>query len=351
MKPKKKNSDKKRWIAVGVAVILFVMSSLSGAIQRNLMKKMGEERPKGMFTDILNGTELSETVVSGSDSNNRILSVPVHGTIMSGSETPVWTEGYNHATALQILKHVKDDPTIKGVILDVNSPGGGVYESAEFLREVKKIQKDLKIPVYSVMRNMAASGGYYISASADKIYASPETTTGSIGVIMSGMNVEGLMEKLGVKPEVYKSGPNKDMLSGLRPTTEEEKQILQEYINSSYQRFVDVVAEGRGMDRNRVLQLADGRIYSGTQALDNGLIDKLGYYDDAVADMASVIGSDDPEVFTMNVTGIGSLSNLFRMNVSALREDPVQRLIRALDQYGENNAPRMMYLYGGDLYE
>lgn len=148
----------------------------------------------------------------------------------------------------------------------------------------------MKKPVYVSMGSMAASGGYYISAPADKIYASPETMTGSLGVIMHGYNYEKLAKKYGVEFETIKSGPHKDIMSPTREMTGEEREILQNMINNSYDQFVKVIADGRGMTENEVRKIADGRIYDGRQAKENHLIDDFGHLDDVIAAMKTDIG-------------------------------------------------------------
>ena len=147
------------------------------------------------------------------------------------------------------------------------------------------------------MDAMAASGGYYISAPADKIYAGPQTTTGSIGVIMSNVDYSGLQEKLGVKENVIKSGEHKDIMSSSRKMTNEEKDIMQSVLNDSYERFVGIVAKGRDMPEKKVKKLADGRIYSAQQAEKNGLIDEIGYNDNALKALKKDIKAKDAEVF------------------------------------------------------
>lgn len=156
---------------------------------------------------------------------------------------------------MEQLKAIEEDPTVKGIFLEVNSPGGGVYESAEIAKKLDTIRKEHDIPMYVSMKNMAASGGYYISAQADKIFATEETVTGSIGVIMSGLNYSGLLEKLGVEDTTVKSGALKDMGSGTRPETKEEEAVLQAYIDSAYSRFVAIVSEGRNKSEEEVKKL------------------------------------------------------------------------------------------------
>ncbi len=136
---------------------------------------------------------------------------------------------------------------MKGVVLEVNTPGGGVVESADIYDALRTIQMEKEIPIYVSMGGMAASGGYYVSAPADKIFVNPETITGSIGVIMESVNYAKLAEKYGIDFNTIKTGPYKDIMSGSREMKDEERAMLQEMINDSYERFVDIIEEGRDM--------------------------------------------------------------------------------------------------------
>ena len=149
------------------------------------------------------------------------------------------------------LNEIYEDETVKGVVLTVNSPGGGVVESADIYDGIRAIQEEMEIPVYVSMGGMAASGGYYVSAPAEKIFVNRETITGSIGVIMESMNYSKLAEKYGIDFNTIKTGPYKDIMSGSREMTDEERNMLQEMINDSYERFVEIIAEGREYDRSR----------------------------------------------------------------------------------------------------
>ncbi len=151
-------------------------------------------------------------------------------------------------------------------------------------------------PVYVSMGSMAASGGYYISAPADKIFASNETLTGSLGVIMQGYNYEKLAEKYGVQFETIKSGPYKDIMSPTREMTAEERKILQTMVNNMYNEFVRVIADGRGMSEKEVRKLADGRVYDGRQAKQLKLVDEIGRLDDVVASMKKDLNVKDAQV-------------------------------------------------------
>ncbi|MDT3983109.1 signal peptide peptidase SppA [Staphylococcus ureilyticus] len=282
--------SKKRIIAIVLAVIIvlggIVMSSISNVISSLFSEdSMSEIDP---FT---------ETVESEGDTSKRIVHLTLNGEISEGTgEGMFGSSGYNHEAFLKQLDKVKKDSSIKGVLLTVNTPGGGTYPSDEIYKKIKEIKKKDK-KVYVHMDAMAASGGYYISAPADKIYAGPQTTTGSIGVIMSNVDYSGLQEKLGVKENVIKSGEHKDIMSSSRKMTNEEKDIMQSVLNDSYERFVGIVAKGRDMPEKKVKKLADGRIYSAQQAEKNGLIDEIGYNDNALKALKKDIKAKDAEVF------------------------------------------------------
>ncbi|MBM2828745.1 MAG: Multidrug transporter [Actinobacteria bacterium] len=186
---------------------------------------------------------------------------------------------------------------MKAIILRINSPGGGVGPSQEIYSEVRKL-KGKKVVVAS-MGALAASGGYYIACAADKIFANPGTITGSIGVIMQFVSVKDLIEKIGLKGMVVKSGAFKDIGSPMREMKPEERKLLQEVIENVHLQFVGAVAEGRKMDRKKVMKIADGRIFSGEQAKALGLVDALGNLEDAVEEagkMAKIEG--EPRVVT-----------------------------------------------------
>jgi len=194
------------------------------------------------------------------------------------------------ATIDQLKKFAKDG-SVKAIVLRINSPGGGVGPSQEIYAEVRKL-KDKK-PVVASMGAVAASGGYYIACGSRKIYANPGTITGSIGVIMQFVNVKDLIEKIGVKGFVVKSGALKDAGSPLRDMTPEERLYLQSVIDNVHGQFVHAVAEGRRLDVEAVRQIADGRVFTGEQAKALGLVDVLGGQEDAVAEagrMAKIEG-------------------------------------------------------------
>ena len=190
--------------------------------------------------------------------------------------------------AMEDVVKFKEDDSIKGVILRINSPGGAVGPTQEIYSEIKKLKQSKK--VYVSMGSVCASGGYYLAVTGEKLYASPSTITGSIGVIMQQTVVEDLMKKIGVEANAIKSGPLKDTGTPFRKMRDDERKYLQGIIDSIYEEFVNDVAEGRKMPIDKVKQLADGRIYTGLQAKETGLIDKIGTFYDVVDDMQKELG-------------------------------------------------------------
>jgi len=185
----------------------------------------------------------------------------------------------------QLKKYGKDD-SVKAIVLRIDSPGGGVGPSQEIFEEVKKVRA--KKPILSSMGALAASGGYYIACATQRVYANPGTMTGSIGVIMPFMNVKDLVEKIGVKGMTVKSGTFKDIGSPLRDMTPQERELLQGVVDNVHLQFVNAVADGRNLNREDVLRIADGRIFTGEQAKGLGLVDVLGNLEDAISDAAKL---------------------------------------------------------------
>ncbi|WP_409270921.1 signal peptide peptidase SppA [Neobacillus sp. SCS-31] len=331
----------KRWAALGIAAGLFIISVLVNFLSGFAIK--GVENDLG---DIFAPAQKSyaEEVLEEGNEFKKIVVLDVNGTIQdTGESTPLWgSQGYNHHTFMKKLEDAGDDPNVKGIIIRVNSPGGGVVESAEIHDKIVSIQKKKKKPVYISMASMAASGGYYISAPADKIFASPETLTGSLGVIMQGINYEGLAKKYGVEFMTIKSGPYKDIMSPVRDMTEEEKKILQSMINNSYEGFIKVISEGRNMPIEQVKKIADGRVYDGRQAKELGLIDGFGYLDDTIAQLKKDKNLNGAKVVRFT-DGIG-FGSLFSMKAKSLLsgDSELQGLLQFISK---TNSPRLMYLY------
>ena len=191
---------------------------------------------------------------------------------------------------IEELQQYLADDGVKAIILRVDSPGGGVGPSQEIYREIMRIKSNSKRKVVTSMGSVAASGGYYIASASDLIVANPGTITGSIGVIMQFSNFEELLKKIGVKGVVLKSGEHKDIGSPFREMTPEEKRIMQEVLDNVHQQFIQAVADGRKLDRSKVAQIADGRILTGEQAKNLGLVDQLGNLQDTIDITAKLVG-------------------------------------------------------------
>ncbi len=206
-------------------------------------------------------------------------------------------------TVVEEIKGYVKDSSVRAIVLRVDSPGGGVVPSQEIYNEVKKAKAVKKVVVS--MGSVAASGGYYISAPADRIVANPGTITGSIGVIMVVPNLKGLLEKVGIKTEVVKSGKNKDLASVFRGIGDEERQIIQGVMDDVHEQFIAAVAEGRKMEIEKTRKISDGRIFSGRQAIGVGLVDEIGDLDDAVKVAGKLAGIDgEPVVVSKSEKGV-----------------------------------------------
>ncbi|WP_271253865.1 signal peptide peptidase SppA [Pseudanabaena sp. Chao 1811] len=184
------------------------------------------------------------------------------------------------------LRELIEEDSVKGVLLSINSPGGTVGASKELYAAVKDLSE--KKPVVVSMLDQATSGGYYTASSATKIYANAGTLTGSIGVILSGFNAKELLSKVGIQAQTIKTGPYKDIFSSFRDLSDPERQLLQDLLQSTYQEFITDVAKGRKLDLEVVRKLADGRIYTGSQAKENKLVDAIGTLDEAVVDLRTL---------------------------------------------------------------
>lgn len=331
----------KRWIALAIAASLFVVSTFA-SILWSVAKIDFKKEFNTAFN--MNTTYDTDTIKSGNPAK-KIAVLTVNGTIQdTGDSASLFSsETYNHQFFMKQLDDILDNRDVKGVLLKVNSPGGGTNESKQIYDKIEQIKKERKIPIYVSMGSMAASGGYYISAPADQIFADEETITGSIGVIMQGMDYSKLAKKYGIEFNTIKTGPYKDILNGSREMTDAERKLLQNMVNDSYERFVKVVADGRGMSKKDVKEIADGRIMNGAQAVDAGLVDQLGYSEDALQALMKDNHLEGAEVY--EYTALDDWTSLFSSKVNTLfggstEKEAINRLLT------KNSAPRMMYLYG-----
>lgn len=329
-----------------LAIILLVLLGLSVLVNLSLVAVGGTRaRGTGAATSRARGVgpRLDEAIIENNDSSTKIAVVEVNGIITS---TPTDEQGFNMVDVIKAqLDLAQEDRRVKAVILKVDSPGGEVLASDEISEAIKNFQDGKKSngqksddsrpkPVIVSMGDLAASGGYYISAPAKWIVANKMTLTASIGVIMHGWNYRALMDKVGVVPETYKSGKFKDMLSGSRETNEipaEEHQMVQNLINEVYGDFKQVVADGRsGKLADNWADYADGRVLSGTEAKQHGFVDELGNFDTAVAAAKKIAGIEG-DVNLIRYEQRYDLSDIFHMFGESKTQPPTVKVDLGFD--------------------
>jgi protease IV len=280
-----------------------------------------------------------EEYVSG-EGPQKIVVVPVEGTIASaessvGGVQPTATpEGLSDA-----LRQVADDTSVVAVVLEINSPGGGVTASDEMHQSILDFKRSTDRPVVVSMGDTAASGGYYISTAADRIVANETTLTGSLGVIFQLTNFSEAADKYGISQVVIKSGKFKDIGNTFREMKPEEREVFQSLVDESYDEFVSVISEGRGLSEERVREIADGRIYSGSQAKELGLVDSFGGIDEAAVIAGTLAEAQDTTVVRYVETPTFSEMLLARL---APRQPEVEQV---MDAAGLNLEPKPYYLY------
>ncbi len=249
------------------AGMLSIVMLLSGCITVNLPPGPGP---------------LVETQVSGTGSA-KVLMLDLVGMISSAEEHGFYPIPSQVARLKEALTKAAADSDVQSLVLRINTPGGTVTASDVLYHELRLFKQKKKIPIIASIMDVGASGGYYVAMGTDKIVAHPSSVTGSLGVIMLTMNANGLLEKIGLHANAITSGPKKDMGSPFRAMTDDERAIFQGVINGFYERFLTVIKEGRrNLTVDEIRKLADGRIYSGEQAKAVGLVDSIGYLDDAI---------------------------------------------------------------------
>jgi protease-4 len=287
------------FVGLGVVVAVTLVGSLGalgasrGAAVKGLFSRHAAARDMGEddFPDML------ETWSSG-QGNAKVVRIPLEGMIMLGGDS--WYAG-NADTVLRSIRRATHDPEVEGLILEINSGGGGITDSDiiyKALLDFKAAQEGRA--VVSLMGDVAASGAYYIALASDRILAHPTTLTGSIGVIMQSYNIKELAAKLGVQDVTIKSGANKDLLNPFQEVKAEQRELLQQVISAMHERFVALVAENRKLPKETVAPLADGRVFVAEEALRNKLIDGIGYNADAQKTVAELLGADSVQVYRYN---------------------------------------------------
>jgi protease IV len=280
-----------------------------------------------------------EEYVSGAGPQ-KIAVVPVEGQIAPADSTVSHIQPTNTPDGLaDALRQAKDDQSVAAVVIEVNSPGGGVTASDEMHQSILDFKESSGKPVVVSMGDVAASGGYYISTAADRIVSNKTTLTGSLGVIFALTDFSELADRYGVEQEVIKSGEFKDMGSSFRDLTQEEREILQSIVDESYDEFVAVIVEGRGLSEERVREIADGRVYSGEQAKELGLVDSFGGLDEA-AEISRTLA----DVEEATVVRYVQKATFFETLLARLGPQEPE-VVQIIDEAGLNLEPKPYYLY------
>jgi protease-4 len=294
------------------------------------------------FATTSSDTGLPEKVIQSSvHSEDRIVIIPVQGVIQHGQQsTDIFGSVQPSAElTVQQIRQAVADPRVKAILLDINSPGGTVSASDIIYNEILKAQEQ-GVLVVSYYGETAASGAYYVSASSDAIYAEPTSLIGSIGVIFSSLNFTELFNNVGVKEQVYKSGKHKDIFSSTRFPTEEDDEIMLSLVEHSYDRFVGIVKDNRPIKPSSYGIAFDGRVFSSDDALQIGLIDEIGYREDAIDEAAALAGiSDYSTVEYEQPIGFGSLLGGFS---ALLNKD---NIVESIAKNSYNSQPQLMYIW------
>lgn len=282
-----------------------------------------------------------ESVITGSG-DDTIALINIDGVIVENEDDQGITSFSESQTSARhikkVLKEVSDDDSVRAIVLRINSPGGSAAASEEILSDIKRFKEEYHIPVVTYFSDMAASGGYYVALSGDKIVANPTSITGSIGVILSYMNFGELAQKYGVKNIVIKSGAHKDLASSFRDPTKEETEILQSVVDDAYDVFVKNVSNSRDLKEDEVRKLADGRIYSAKQAKENHLIDETGNFEFAVSEARKLAKIEEASVIEFGKQGF----------LESLLESVSSRFNQSLINLPKSEA-NVMYLYNPTL--
>ena len=284
------NFKNKRLISTIIVVVLVIFSLIKGTITSSNNSKKDDAELNGYLMEFLQEQSITKLTLRKGDSNEVIQKISIDGEINSEM-----TNTYSRGSVLNQIKEAKGNPNVKAILLSINSPGGGVYETAELYNALKNSGKD----VYVSMKKMAASGGYYVSTPAKKIFVNTETTTGSLGVIMSYVSAQKFLNDHGIKQETIRSGEQKAVGGLIEDLPESTRKILQEQNKEAYERFVKAIAEGRHLSEDEVKKLADGRTYTGTQAVANKLADKVGTEDELIDLIKEEKGLSNPTVIEL----------------------------------------------------
>ncbi|MDQ1271527.1 MAG: protease [Planctomycetota bacterium] len=328
------------WVAVGLAsffflctLLLFVLFIGSLVLSKAVITGTTTKAKK----------HAAETVIEGSG-ENKIAIIPIKGILSNESAEGLFIEKPSIVDVVkQQLEQAADDTHVKAVLLEVDSPGGGITASDIIYNQIIKFKAVTQKKVVVYMQDIAASGGYYISSAADTIVAHPTTITGSIGVIMPLINVAELINRYGIKDNSIASGNLKEIGSPLKQMTADETAILKGIIDEMYMQFVTVVSTGRKLDIEAVKKIADGRIYTGKQAFEKGLVDQLGYLEDAINVTKKLAGLTEATI--VRYEKHYGLTDLFGLMSKKLFQNNTIKL--DISQFQEQGDTRPVYLWNG----
>ena len=259
-----------------LAAAIFIFNTASSALNKNAKSTISAvSNSEAKIKDKLLGKKENKF-----PKNEYIAKLFIKGVISEANDS------YNQEWILSTIKNLQEDTNNRGIVLVINSPGGGVYQADEVFLALEKYKKETERPVYAYFTSLAASGGYYVGCAADYIMANRNSLTGSIGVIAGQFtDLTGLMEKWGIKSTTIHAGRNKLMGNFNEPMTQEQREIMQSIADECYEQFTDIVAESRGLSKEEVYKLADGRIYTASQAKEASLINSIGTLDELIETM------------------------------------------------------------------
>ena len=327
-KPKPKR-NRKLWFFIGALILAIIY----------LISKDSDDSDSKTSFGISMGAdecpEMKETWSYGSG-NTKVIRIPLRGMITLNGEKQIFQSGSGSAdSALKSIRRATQDNDVHAIIMDIDSGGGGITASDiiyNALIDFKAKRKNRK--VISIFGDVSASGAFYIAMASDHIIAHPTSITGSIGVLIQSLDLQGLGEKIGIKNRTIKSGKNKDTLNPFEELTEEQRIIIQGIVDELQNRFVSIVAKGRDQSEETIREIADGRILSATQALDLNLIDQIGYWDDTMDTTAELLSVDNIIVYRYEQEF--SFSSLFTGDI---KWSPISSIYHKLSQ------TRLLYLW------
>lgn len=274
-------------LLVSIAM-LFILVSFIGAIRLTPPRtEMGEDEYPDM-----------KEVWAYGKGKTKVVLIPISGSIFMEDDEGLFFKRSAASVVIKSIRRATNDPKVKAIILAINSGGGSITASDIIYKALLDFRtKDKNRKIVALFGDIAASGAYYIAMAADYIIAHPTSITGSIGVLMQTINIKGLGEKIGVKSVVIKSGSNKDMFNPFEELSEEQVNLLQGVINELYERFVNIVSTGRHLSAESVRKIADGRIFTASNALSLSLIDNIGYEQDSINKLTEMLGVDAVSVY------------------------------------------------------